>query len=85
MGKSHRNLQRSLWKIPVTSDGLVSVFEVGICFSYVLKSIRYSVSVFQDIAISISVFGIFHVCFKPGVAYVQARGAPRRYAPYCRM
>ena len=45
-----------------TSDGSMSVFEVGIGFRYFsvfLKSVRYSVSVFQITAISVSVLGIF--------------------------
>jgi len=45
-----------------TSIGSVSVFEVGIGFSVFFlyfKSVWYSVSVFQNTAISVPVFGVF--------------------------
>jgi len=45
-----------------TSHGSVSVFNVGIGIRYFcryfFKSVRYSVSVFQNIAISVRYFGI---------------------------
>ena len=44
------------------SDGSMIVFEVGIGFGilrYFLKSVGYSVSVFKNTAISVSLLGIF--------------------------
>ena len=47
-----------------SSAGSVSVFEVGICFRYFFgffqKSVRFSVSIFQNIAISVRFFGFIH-------------------------
>ena len=48
-----------------TSAGSVSVFEVGIGFRYFFrffqKSVRFSVSVFQNIAISVRFFGFIYL------------------------
>ena len=67
---------------PQISAGSVSVFEVGIGFRYFFqffqKSVRFSVSVFQNIAISVRFFGFIHLFANLHVGAQLYDTAPQR-------